>query len=111
MKRTLKKVVYVILSGIAALLVIGLILAYLPIKWKIQNHGITPEEAAVLRQNYKVEFQLDPGHASTTFTDNVASVVVNFGKDKWPWDYQLLVGLQLSKAQLDYNRTVGPYTP
>lgn len=67
--------------------------------------------AIILRQNYKVEFQLDPGQASTTFTDNVASVVVNFGKDKWPWDYQLLVGLQLTKAQLDYNRTVGPYTP
>jgi hypothetical protein len=67
--------------------------------------------AIILRQNFKAEFQLDPGQASTTFEDSVSSVLINLGKDKWPWDYQVLVGLQLSKAQLDYNRTVGPYTP
>lgn len=28
-------------------------LAYFPTSWKIQNHGITSEEAAALRQSYK----------------------------------------------------------
>ena len=67
--------------------------------------------AIILRQQFKVDFQLAPGEANTSFTDNVSSVNIDLGKDKWPWDYQLLVGLQLTKAQLDYNRTVGPYTP
>jgi hypothetical protein len=65
----------------------------------------------VTRQIFKVEFHFDPGQATTTFKDNVASIVIDVVKDKRPWDYQLLVGLQLTKAQLDYNRTVGPYTP
>ena len=53
MNKTIKKIVYVVLLGIGALLLFGLILAYLPVKWKIQNHGITPQEAAALRQDYK----------------------------------------------------------
>lgn len=65
----------------------------------------------IMRQLLKVDFQLDPGQATATFTDNVASVLIDLGKQKQPWDYQLLVGLQLTKAQLDYNHTVGRYTP
>lgn len=53
MNKTIKKIVYVVLTGIGVLLFAGLILAYLPVKWKIQNHGITPAEAAALRQDYK----------------------------------------------------------
>jgi hypothetical protein len=81
-------------------------------------HGTIPyfvlvngEGGILTRQNFKVEFQLDPGQATTTFKDNVASIVIDQAKEKQPWDYQLLVGLQLTKAQLDYNRTVGRYTP
>ncbi len=81
-------------------------------------HGTIPyfvlvngDGGILTRRNFKIEFQLDPGQATTTFKDNVASIVIDNGKDKQPWDYQLLVGLQLTKAQLDYNRTVGPYTP
>ena len=63
------------------------------------------------RQNFNIEFQLAPAQTPVTFKDNIASIVIDQAKDKQPWDYQLLVGLQLTKAQLDYNRTVGPYTP
>jgi hypothetical protein len=65
----------------------------------------------ILRRAFKVDFELAPGEATTTFTDNIASVNINLGKEKQSYDYQLLVGLQLTKAQLDYNRTVGRYTP
>jgi hypothetical protein len=65
----------------------------------------------ITRNSFSVKFHFDPGQATTTFKDNIASIVINVAKEKRPWDYQLLVGLQLTKAQLDYNRTVGPYTP
>jgi hypothetical protein len=61
------------------------------------------------RQTVLAEFDFDPGQATTAFKDNIASVIIDPPRDKMPWDYQLLVGLQLTKAQLDYNRTVGPY--
>lgn len=74
--------------------------------------AVTGEGGKVLtRQRFTVTFHFDPGSASTTFKDNIASIHLDVAKDKYPWDYQLLAGLELTKAQLDYNRTVGPYTP
>jgi len=52
MKKIIKRVVYTLVFLVAAIVVFGLILAYLPSTWKIKNKGITPEEAAALRQKY-----------------------------------------------------------
>jgi acylglycerol lipase len=52
MKKVLKRVFYTIISLVAAILIFGLILAYLPTQSRIKNKGITPEEAAMLRQKY-----------------------------------------------------------
>ncbi len=49
--KVFKKVVYAIISLVAAIVIFGLILAYLPAPSRIKNKGITPEEAAVLRQD------------------------------------------------------------
>ena len=53
MKTVFRKIVYGIVLLLSAICIIGLILAYLPTKSKISNAGISPEEAAVLRQHYK----------------------------------------------------------
>jgi acylglycerol lipase len=52
MKKIVKRIVYgvVILVGVVCLA--GLTLAYWPVEWKIKNKGITPEEAAALREKY-----------------------------------------------------------
>ena len=52
MKKILKRVLYTILFLVAALLISLLVLAFWPTEWKIKNKGITPEEAAILRQQY-----------------------------------------------------------
>jgi acylglycerol lipase len=53
MKRIFIKVFYIIVCFAAAICIFGLILAYLPTRSKINNAGISPEEASILRQNYK----------------------------------------------------------
>jgi alpha-beta hydrolase superfamily lysophospholipase len=53
MKKIFKKVLYTIISLVAVIFIFGLILAFLPTKSKIHHVGISPEEAADLRQNYK----------------------------------------------------------
>jgi alpha-beta hydrolase superfamily lysophospholipase len=53
MKKIFKKVLYTIISIVAVIFIFGLILAFLPTKSKIHHVGISPEEAADLRQNYK----------------------------------------------------------
>jgi alpha-beta hydrolase superfamily lysophospholipase len=52
MKKIIKRVLYTILFLVAAICITGLVLAYWPTEWKIKNKGITPDEAAVLRQQY-----------------------------------------------------------
>jgi alpha-beta hydrolase superfamily lysophospholipase len=53
-----KKVVLAIFFLILAVCIFALGLAYWPMEWKIKNKGITPEEAAALRQTYKGPHEL-----------------------------------------------------
>src|SRR5580692_1806456 len=52
MNKIVKRVLYGLGILVAVVFICGVILAFWPIEWKIRNKGITPEEAAVLRQNY-----------------------------------------------------------
>ncbi len=52
MRKILKRILYIIISLVAVIFIFGLILAYLPTKSRISNKGISPEEAAALRQQY-----------------------------------------------------------
>lgn len=52
MIRIIRKIVSVLLLLVAILVLAALILAYLPTHWKIQNKGISPQEAATLRATY-----------------------------------------------------------
>jgi len=52
MKKVFKKIFYSLIFLVTVLCIAGLVLAYLPTTWRINNKGITPEEAAVLREKY-----------------------------------------------------------
>jgi alpha-beta hydrolase superfamily lysophospholipase len=52
MKKIAKRILYSVFFLVAGIFIFGLVLAYWPTQWKIQNKGITPEEAAVLRQQF-----------------------------------------------------------
>jgi hypothetical protein len=65
----------------------------------------------VNKQMHAAVFSFAPGEASTTFTQNVPSTVVKFDNGRKPYEYGLLVGLQLTREQLDYIKKTGRYTP
>lgn len=52
MKKILKKVLFVSISLVAIIFVLGLILAFLPTRLKTNHKGISPERAAELRMNF-----------------------------------------------------------
>jgi hypothetical protein len=56
-------------------------------------------------------FSFQPGESTTTFTAEVPSYVVRFDNGKKPYDYGLLTGIQLTQAQLDYNKKMGRFAP
>jgi hypothetical protein len=71
------------------------------------RHGST----IIAKKIFWATFGFAPGQASTGFDESVGSTVIKIAKDKQPYDYQILVGLQLTKEQLQYNRKIGHYGP
>ena len=63
------------------------------------------------KQLFTASFSFRPGEATTTFTSKVPSLIVRFDNGKKPYDYGLLTGLQLTRAQLDYNKKMGRFAP
>ncbi|MFN8355800.1 MAG: alpha/beta fold hydrolase [Spirosomataceae bacterium] len=61
MKRTMTRIWFALLFILVSIVVAGLVLAYLPTEWRINNKGISPEQAATLRAQYK-----GPHHVFTT---------------------------------------------
>ena len=49
-------------------------------------------------------FDFNPGEASTTFTVAAPTYRTKFDNGKKPYQYGLVVGLQLTREQLDYNK-------
>lgn len=60
MKRLLKKILLWLLALVAAVVVFGLVLSFLPSPLKVHHQGISPEEAAELRATYSGPHQTFP---------------------------------------------------
>jgi hypothetical protein len=60
---------------------------------------------------YWVDLTFAPGAATTTFTENLKRTVIKIDLSKQAYDYGILVGLQLTHAQLDYNKKMRRYAP
>jgi hypothetical protein len=71
--------------------------------------AITTEGKILAKQQFLVAFAFQRGETTTSFEDSVNSLVLTVGRDKKATDYGILIGFQLTKAQLDYNRRVGRY--
>lgn len=65
-------------------------------------------DKVLLKKQFKAELSFAPGQSVVEFTDTVASTQVKPKGEKKAYDYQVLVGLQLTREQLDYNnRRIG----
>jgi hypothetical protein len=49
-------------------------------------------------------FDFNPGEAATTFSITAPAFRTKFDNGKKPYQYGLVVGLQLTREQLDYNK-------
>jgi hypothetical protein len=69
--------------------------------------AVTQGETVITKTLRKVTFSFAPGEKTATFADDIDSVALVTDGDKKPYDYQILVGLQLTQEQLNYNRSIG----
>jgi hypothetical protein len=58
-----------------------------------------------------VHFGFAPGASTTEFDDDVASTVINLENGRKPYEYELVVGLQLTHDQLEYNKKMSRFAP
>ena len=72
--------------------------------------AVTEGARILARHVYSVKIDFEPGQTVATASDRIGSTHLETATDKQPYDYQILVGLELSKAQLDYNRQNGHYS-
>ncbi len=57
------------------------------------------------------KFGFAAGAASAVFDDEVASTVINLENGKKPYEYEIVVGLQLTHDQLEYNKKMNRFAP
>jgi hypothetical protein len=69
--------------------------------------AVTQGETIITKTLRKITFSFAPGEKFATFQDDIDDVSLVTDGEKKPYDYQILVGLQLTKEQLDYNRSMG----
>jgi hypothetical protein len=63
------------------------------------------------KKTYWMEFDFAEGATSTDVEEDVDSFEVQTAKQSKAYDYHLLVGFQLTKTQLEFNKTMGQYAP
>ena len=73
--------------------------------------AVSQSDRILAKKVYMAEFHFEPGQTTAMFSDTVQSADVSAGKDKKTFDYLILVGLQLTKEQIDYNRASGRLNP
>lgn len=73
--------------------------------------AVTEGARILARTDYTTTVTFEPGQTVASSTETVSAVHIDPAKDKQPYDYQILVALKLSRAELDYNRRTAHYQP
>lgn len=73
--------------------------------------AVTTGGDIVDKKIYWLTFRFPESATARDVDVTVNSTEFPLGKAKQPYDYHLLVGFQLTKAQLDYNKKMGRYEP
>ncbi len=63
------------------------------------------------KRNFTLKFTFAPGAASVVITQSPEVPEIRIENGKLPWNYQMLAGFQMTKAQMDYNAMRGRYLP
>lgn len=58
-----------------------------------------------------VSFAFPAGETTTEFVETVPSTKITLDNGRKPYEYELIVGMQLTHDQLEYNKTTSHYGP
>jgi hypothetical protein len=72
---------------------------------------VTTNGEIVGKEIHWLEFEFPKASANQQLEELVDSVIIPVAKEKKSYEYHLLIGFQLTQAQLDYNKKIGQYLP
>ena len=73
--------------------------------------AVTSGGEIVDKQIHWLEFEFPKASANLKLEELVDSVIIPVAHEKKSYEYHLLIGFQLTQAQLDYNKKMGQYLP
>lgn len=73
--------------------------------------AVTSRGEIVDKQIHWLEFDFPKASASIQLENLVDGIEIQGAKDRKSYEYHLLVGFQLTQAQVDYNKKMGQYLP
>ncbi len=73
--------------------------------------AISTDGRILAKRQYATRFTFDASQTVADFSETVSSLSLAVSADKRPAEYGIVVGFQLTKAQLEYNRRAGRYAP
>lgn len=65
----------------------------------------------ISKRLYTLNVSFAPGAATATITETPDDTLIHIDNGHLPWDYQLLSGMQLTDADIDFNKKMGRYVP
>ena len=82
------------------------------VSYRVPYFLAVSEGGEIIAKNiYWIDLEFAAGATATDGEALVESTIVTVEKGKNIYDYHFLTGFQLTKAQLDYNKKIGPYEP
>lgn len=73
--------------------------------------AVTSGGAIVDKKIHWLEFDFAKAATEAAMEDLVDGIDIQVARDKRSFEYHFLVGFQLTKAQIDYNKKMGQYLP
>lgn len=73
--------------------------------------AVTNEGNIQQKQIHWIDLEFDQGATSTSGSVAVDSMTIKVAKNKKAYEYHLIAGFQLTRAQMAYNKKMGQYAP
>jgi len=73
--------------------------------------AVTNEGKIQQKEIHWIDLEFDRGATTTTGSAAVNSMIINVAKGKKGYDYHLIAGFQLTRAQMAYNKKMGQFEP
>lgn len=73
--------------------------------------AVTRADQLIEKRILNVSFDFAAGASSTSFEVSPDNFDIHLESGHQPYEYQLMAGFQMTPAQVDYNKTMGRFTP